>query len=139
MRTTSAGGPQCGSNNWTMWTQNKLECIERKPKHLKDLIKKFQNPFFFYLGQELVTPAHLKAQWSNFLEDLNWKLNEAFSWKIWIESKQIKTNQNKEKSMMFFIVLHLKPKTLLYLVELFIYINLKCPNSWLKNIKFDWK
>jgi len=29
---------------------------------LKDPIEKFQNPKFFDLGQELVTPAHLKAQ-----------------------------------------------------------------------------
>ena len=53
---------------------------------------------FFDLGQEFVPPAHLKAQWSDFFEDLT----------------QIKTNQNKWKSMTFLIVLHLKPKTLLY-------------------------
>ena len=37
----------------------------------------------FDLGQELVPPAHLKVQWSDFSKDLN----------------QIKTNQNKSKQM----------------------------------------
>ena len=64
---------------------------------------KTQNGHFFEIGQELVRPAHLKAQWSEFFEDLN----------------RIKTNQNKWKSMTFLIVLHLKPKTLLYSVEFF--------------------
>ena len=31
-------------------------------KNLKDLIEKSQNLKMFYLGQELVPPAHLKAQ-----------------------------------------------------------------------------
>ena len=57
-------------------TWAKLKYIKMKPsaytyKNLKDLIKKYQNIFFFYLGQELVPPAHLKAQLSNFSEDLN--------------------------------------------------------------------
>ena len=39
--------------------------IERKPStnpNLKDLVKKSPNQIFFDLGQELVPPAHLKAQ-----------------------------------------------------------------------------
>ena len=52
---------------------------KRLSKNLKDLIEKFQIQIFFDLGQELVTPAHLKAQLSNFSEDLN----------------QIKTNENQ--------------------------------------------
>ena len=55
---------------------------------------KTQNPNFFEIGQELVPQAHLKAEWSNFFEDLN----------------GIKTNQNKWKSKTFLIVLHLKPQ-----------------------------
>ena len=41
--------------------------------------------------------------------------------------------------MTFLIVLHLKPKTLLYSVEFFIYINFECPNSLLKNSLFSVK
>ena len=69
----------------------------RLSKNLKDLVEKSPNLISFYLGQELVPPAHLKAQWSHFSKDLNW----------------IKTNQNKWKSMTYFIVLHLKPIPLL--------------------------
>ena len=49
-------------------------------------MKKSQNPKIFDLGQELVRPAHLKAQWSDFFEDLTWikkkskrmKINDIF-------------------------------------------------------------
>ena len=37
--------------------------------------------------------------------------------------------QIKIKSMMFFIVLHLKPIPLLYKIQFFIYINFRYPNS----------
>ena len=37
---------------------------------------------------------------------------------------------------MFLIILHLKHKTLLYEVKFFIFINIKCSNSWLKNFEF---
>ena len=62
------------------------------------------------LGQELVPPAHLKA-------------HEAISPKIWIESKQIKANENQRRFYGFTSI----------------YINSKYPNSWLENITFYWK
>ena len=58
-------------------TVSKLEYIKSQKetkgvsKNFKDLIKKSQNLKFFDFGQELVSPAHLKAEWSNFSEDLN--------------------------------------------------------------------
>ena len=61
-------------------------------QNMKDLIEKCQN-LIFYLGQELVRPAHLKAQYSNSFEDLN----------------QIKSNQIKTNEKIFCIILHLKP------------------------------
>ena len=39
----------------------------------------------------------------NWCPQLTWKLNEAISPKIWIESKQIKTNQNQWLFLSFYI------------------------------------
>ena len=41
--------------------------------------------------------------------------------------------------MFFIIVLHLNPIPLLYQEPIFIYINLKYPNNWLKNSQFSVK
>ena len=81
-----------------------LDCPSSKGNHAPP--QKFEKPngkntkskFFFKLVQNWCPLSHLKALWSDFFEDLN----------------RIKTNQNKWKSMTFLIVLHLKPKTLLY-------------------------
>ena len=51
----------------------------RLTQHLKDLMEKHKIQKKFEIGPELVRPAHLKAQRSEFFEDLN----------------RIKTNQNK--------------------------------------------
>ena len=51
----------------------------RLSKNLKTQSKNSRIQKFFYLSQELVT-------------QLTWKLNEAISRKIWIESKQMKIN-----------------------------------------------
>ena len=82
-------------------TLPKLPFIERKPS-----TQKFERPNgkntkskkFLKSVQNLCPLSHLKALCSEFFEDLN----------------RIKTNQNKWKSMTFLIILHLKPKTLLY-------------------------
>ena len=67
---------------------NRLSFIGRKPSGSHKIWKtKLKKHKFFEIGQELVRPAHLKAQWSEFFEDLN----------------QIKTNQNKWKSMTFLL------------------------------------
>ena len=39
----------------------------------------------------------------NWCVQLTWKLNEAISSKIWIESKQIKTNENQWRFLSFYI------------------------------------
>ena len=64
----------------------KMEYIERKPsaypKIWKTLSKNRKIKFFFVLGQELVPPAHLKAQWSVFSEDLNQNKSKQMKMKI---------------------------------------------------------
>ena len=101
-----------------------IDCPSSKGNH--GPTQKFERPYgkntkskiFLKSVQNLCPLSHSKALWSEFFEDLN----------------RIKTNQNKWKSMTFLIISHLKPKTLLYKVEFFIYINFKCSNSWLENI-----
>ena len=70
------------SKRWTVnWNTSKGNQVP---------IQKFERPnlkipkskILFYLGQELVPPANLKAQWGDFSEDFN----------------QIKTNQNKKQT-----------------------------------------
>ena len=92
---------------WNMkyakWKVHNLGCLLSKgnqanhPKFERPNGKKHKIQIFFEIGPDLVCPAHLKAQLSEFFEDLN----------------RIKTNKKKEKSMTFLIVLHLKPKKLI--------------------------
>ena len=63
----------------------------RLPKNLKDLMEKTQNPIFFLNWSRICAPF------------LTWKLYEANSSKIWIESKQIKTNENQWRFWSFYI------------------------------------
>ena len=79
----------CPSSKGNHAPTQKFERLDGKNTKSKICLKLFQN---------LCPLSHLKALLSEFFEDLN----------------PIKTNQNKRKSMTFFIVLHLKPKTLQY-------------------------
>ena len=45
--------------------------------------KKMSKSIFFYIGQELVRPAHLKAQWSDFFNDLNRIKTNENQWRLW--------------------------------------------------------
>ena len=63
----------------------------RLPKTLKDLMDKTQNPKFFWNRSRICAPF------------LTWKLYEANSSKIWIESKQNKTNENQWHILLFYM------------------------------------
>ena len=110
---------------WLKIDTQKLNCPSSKgnhalPKNLKDLMEKTQNPKFFWNQSRIGAASSLVSSMKHFF----WRFE---------------SYQNKWKSMTVLIVLHLKPKTLLYYVEFFIYINIKCPNSWLKNFLFSVK
>ena len=81
-----------------------LNCPSSKGSHAPT--QKFERPN----GKNTKSKNVLKLV-KNWWGQLTWKLNEAISSKIWIESKQSETNENQWR---FLIILHLKPKTLLY-------------------------
>ena len=59
---------------------------------------KFERPN----GKNTKSKIFLKSV-QNLCAQLTWKLNEADSSKIWIESKQIKTNENQWRFWSFYI------------------------------------
>ena len=114
------------SNEKDFISRNYLDCPLSKgnqaphPKIWKTKWKNLRIQNYFDLGQELVRPAHLKAQWSDFFEDLT----------------GIKTNQNNWKWTTFFYCFAPKAYSAAMLSKILVFINSKYPNSWLENITF---
>ena len=67
-------------------------------KENKAPIQKFERP-----NRKIPKSKFFLPSVKNWCPQLSWKLNEAISRKIWIESKQIKTNENQWRFLFFYI------------------------------------
>ena len=101
----------------TSWIWAVIYCIYKKSYSLvhinaSKLKKGNQAPIqkFEICNRKIPKSKSFSTSVKNWCPQLTWTLNEAISPKIWIESKQIRINENQWR---FFIVLHLKSIPLL--------------------------
>ena len=73
-----------------------LNCPSSKGNHAPT--QKFERP-----NEKNTKPKNFLKSVQNLCPFLTWKLYEANSSKIWIESKQIKTNENQWRFWLFYI------------------------------------